>query len=205
MTFSPREYATFVRGLTGDRDTDATSIAKHVIANIGDHARIVAPEWPGTMEYTPRQMADYIGRESRGQNTNMSEQLSEFGAWRDQITGVESRNGGTIRLILACIATCDRLRLPGQKTLEELIAEQFAPRRFQRRWDTAGIRRPFVWRGNMDRQRAANVMKIEFELLPPWLRHSGRFLRSEPQRQRRETKAPERLGGYYEPPEEDVL
>lgn len=175
-----------------------------VIENISDHARLVAPEWPGTMEYTPVQIADYVGRDSGGQNNNMAEQLSEFGAWRDQVMGVESRNGGTIRLVLECIATCDRLKLPGQKVLEELIAEQFAPRRFQRRWDKAGIKRPFVWQERLDRQRAADVMKVEFELLPSWLR-GGRSRPAEPQRQQRETRAPERLGGYREPDAEDIL
>ena len=179
-------------------------MAKAVIETANDFARIVAPEWPGTMEYTPQQISDYIGRDSGGQNSNMAEQLSEFGAWREQVMGVEVRNGGNIRLLLECIATCDRFRLPGQKTLEELIVEQYAPARHRRRWESNGIVRPFVWRDPLERRHRSDFMRIEFELLPSWLRGT-RARTTELPRQRRETRAPERLGGYREPDDEDVI
>lgn len=169
-----------------------------------DYARIVAPEYPGTMEYTPEQIAEYMGRDAGGQNSSMAEQLSEFGAWREQVMGVETRNGGNVRLLLECIATCERLKVAGQKTLEKLVAEQYAPQKHQRRWERHGIVRPFVWHDPVERQRKSNVMKVEFELLPHWLR-GGRSRGGEPQRQQRETKTPERLGGYYEPEAEDVI
>lgn len=194
----------FVKGLTGNRDIDVTSIAKAVAENVNDYARIVAPEWPGTMEYSPQQISDYVGRDPSGQNKNMVEQLSEFGAWRDQVMGVEVRNGGNIRILLDCLATCDRLKLPGQKEVEQLVSEQYAPDRYRRRWEGNGIVRPFVWQELVDRQRKADFMKVEFELLPAWLRGT-RARTTAPKRQRRETRPPERLGGFYEPDDEDVL
>ncbi len=174
-----------------------------VIEGVDDYRRIVAPEWPGTIDYTPEQMSKYIGRGA--QDKSMAEQLSEFGAWREQVMGVESRNCGTIRLLLESLATCDRLKLAGQKALEELVAEQYAPSRHRRRWEQHGIARPFVWQEKTVRDAKADVMKIEFEVLPSWLRGTGTRGFDDAPRQRRETKAPERMGGYYEPEPEDVL
>lgn len=200
--FFPNAFAMFARALTGDREKDAITIAKMVLQDVDAYRRIVAPEWPGTIDYTPEQMAQYIGR--GGDDKAMQVQLSEFGAWRDQVMGVESRNGGTIRLLLDCIATCDRAKLAGHKDLEQLVAEQYAPDKHRHRWEGFGIARPYVWQDKPTRDAMANHMKVEFQILPRWLRGaSSRGFDEAPKHSR--DKPPERMGGYYEPEKEDVI
>ncbi len=157
------------------------------------------------MDYSPEQIAKYIQGGHDPDNRNMSDQLAEFGKWRDQVMAVESRNGGTILLLLETAATIARLGAERGR-LTDFITEHYAPTRHRRRWEKCGVVAPYAWQDLPDRQAKAKVMRVEFELLPGWLRGGSARMVTAPERPRRETRAPQRVGGgFRSPDDEDVL
>lgn len=188
--FYPGGLGSYVKKMQDDPRFLVREVAQSVEA--GSYRRKQAPEWPGSIDMPPSELMRAMERAGK-RNPDIKEMASEFGAWRDQVLGVEARNFGTIVLLSDCLAKCGGESGQASVIADLLKVDYVTPDKAER-LQAFNMPYPFVEPDKMKRQKWARVVSLDIIVMPNWLRAGTA-----------PTASPSRPAGYRDVPPEDVL